>query len=734
MADYHPPPIGDGPQYFNNAHNLIIQNSTFGNITPNSALEQLGKHVMPGAEFDSSERDPPPRCHPGTRLSIVQRIRDWLQDINRPKNLLWLQGPAGVGKSAIIQTLAESESKSNGVSATLFFSALNGRNDPNRVFTTLAYQLAVQDPSYRAYVVELMLWDPRALDKAMNEQFRKLFIEPFTRRGIGGGSMPWLILLDGLDECRPPDTRSQSESKSERAQCEIIKLISTFVLEHPSVPLLWIISSRPESHLKAFFSRVDVHAAHWEEEVPIDSDEACQDVERYLRSEFENIRQQYPYHISSASPWPREEHFSTIARAALGHFVFAATVTKFIEDPDIGDPIAQLEQVLVIIDNPYMHVEGNPLTALDALYTSILQQINPTTLPLTKRLLAYYIYVYHNYTSLLTVACNILNIEQNRAYSALKKLYAVLDIPHPADVGERPLKFLHKSFVDYLRSRERSHNFLSSDGNMGEGLWLCSVRVLKQAVILHEPTPDISNISLCWCPLDKSAQVQLQWRVYATAACLFGDHISRIEEGVALDKIQSIDFSTIIGGHLILGMPSSIYSNFFLRFEHPHNPGYFTSHGLTRSINLGDVDVRYIRNDRLAHYTIYNLSLSGDYIRSHPVGSYFCHSDVLQAYRFDPEYVAELPDIDPRNPLSEVTGVSPPFSTLLDRLRLRQIQYPLAQATIIGASPSTSCVFFRCNYTSDGRFVDRDSVFSMLKSEPDGTKITEEIFVLPYFW
>ncbi|KAF9439570.1 hypothetical protein P691DRAFT_614621, partial [Macrolepiota fuliginosa MF-IS2] len=96
------------------------------------------------------------------------------------------------------------------------------------------------------------------------------------------------------------------------------------------VPLLWIISSRPESHLRAFFSRSDICASHREKEVPIDSNEACQDVERYLRSEFENIRQQYPYHISSTSPWPREGHFSMIARSALGHFVFASTVTKFI--------------------------------------------------------------------------------------------------------------------------------------------------------------------------------------------------------------------------------------------------------------------------------------------------------------------------------------------------------------------------------------------------------------------
>ncbi|KAF9440950.1 hypothetical protein P691DRAFT_766976 [Macrolepiota fuliginosa MF-IS2] len=651
-AHIEPRIVRDGPQYFNNAHNLIIQNSTFGDMAPNSVLEWLGKHVIPGAEFDSAERDPPPRCHPGTRLSIVQRIRVWLQDTDRLKNLLWLQGPAGVGKSAITQTLAESEPKSNGVVATLFFSALNGRNDPNRVFTTLAYQLAVQDPSYRAYVLELMSRDPRSLDKAMSEQFRKLFIEPFTQRGIGGGSTPWLIMLDGLDECRPPDARSQADSKSEHTQCEIIKLISAFVMEYPSIPLLWIISSRPESHLRAFFSRTNIQAAHWEEEVPIDSNEACRDVERYLRREFENIRQQYPYHISSASPWPCEEHFSAIAHAALGHFVFAATVTKFIEDPDIGDPIAQLDQILIIIDPRNMHnVEGNPLAALDALYTSILQQVNSATLPLTKRLLGYYVSkVYHDstYRSLLAVACNILNIEQNRAYSALRKLSAVLHIPHPTDAEEQTPKFLHKSFVDYLQDGNRSHNFLLSQADIYLGPWLCSIRVLEQVAVPHEPTPDISNISLCWCPLEKSAQVQLRWRVYAAAAHLFGylTHFAgHTERGIVLDKIQSTDFSTIIGKQLILGMDSYVYINFFSDLT------YTAYNGLSRSINLGDVDINCIRNDRLAYYSVrHSLARDESPIFYQDPGA----RDILQNYRFVPEYRHEVPNIDLQNPFGQV--------------------------------------------------------------------------------
>ncbi|KAF9449810.1 hypothetical protein P691DRAFT_774397 [Macrolepiota fuliginosa MF-IS2] len=623
MADCQSYPVRGGPQYFSNAHNFIIQNLTFENITPDmlsSALKWLGKRVM----------------------------------------------PAGVGKSAIIQSLAESESKSSGVIATLFFSTINARNDPNRVFTTLAYQLAIKDPSYRAYVVELMSQDPQSLDKATSEQFRKLFIEPFAQRGIGGDSAPWLILLDGLDECIPPDAGPQAVSSLECAQCEIIKLISTFVVEHPSILVLWIISSHPESHLRAFFSCPNVGASHWEEEIPIDSDEACQDMERYLRREFENIHQQYPYHVSSASPWPLKEHISMITRSALGHFIFAATIMKFIEDPDIGNPITQLGQILTIIDHPGVRIE-NPLAALYALYMRILQQINPTILPLTKCLLGYYLWAYNwrpgAHSSLLIVACNILNLKQDRAYSALRKLHTVLRIPHPADADEKRLKFLHKSFVDYLRG---SHQFSIGAADIMVGPWLCGIRVLGEAVVPYKPTSDISNISLCWCPLEKSVQVQLQWWVYATAAHLFGWLVDYAKEELVLDNLQSIDFSKIIGGYLILGMRSSIYFNFFE--SSISNITLFDSNGLARSINLRDVDTKRIRNDKLAYYGICYIAMSGNTIY-YPAGCPIFFQDpdvkdVLQDYRFTP-HVNELLHLDLPNPIGQPC---PPLSALLDRL------------------------------------------------------------------
>ncbi|KAF9440387.1 hypothetical protein P691DRAFT_620084, partial [Macrolepiota fuliginosa MF-IS2] len=72
-----------------------------------TVMKELEEYTIRGTEFDSSERDPPPRCHPGTRLKIVKQIQEFFDDYRNGKRLLWIVGPAGVGKSAIMQTLAE---------------------------------------------------------------------------------------------------------------------------------------------------------------------------------------------------------------------------------------------------------------------------------------------------------------------------------------------------------------------------------------------------------------------------------------------------------------------------------------------------------------------------------------------------------------------------------------------------------------------------------------------------
>jgi len=76
----------------------------------NSGLHFLGENAAIGAIYNSLERQQldAPKCHPKTRVAVIDRIIDWLNgDIDYDALLLWLYGAAGAGKSAIAHSLAE---------------------------------------------------------------------------------------------------------------------------------------------------------------------------------------------------------------------------------------------------------------------------------------------------------------------------------------------------------------------------------------------------------------------------------------------------------------------------------------------------------------------------------------------------------------------------------------------------------------------------------------------------
>ncbi|KIO26476.1 hypothetical protein M407DRAFT_58496, partial [Tulasnella calospora MUT 4182] len=45
-------------------------------------------------------------CLPGTRAQILERIDDWIRDLETLDRVLWIRGMAGRGKSTIASTVA----------------------------------------------------------------------------------------------------------------------------------------------------------------------------------------------------------------------------------------------------------------------------------------------------------------------------------------------------------------------------------------------------------------------------------------------------------------------------------------------------------------------------------------------------------------------------------------------------------------------------------------------------
>ena len=62
-----------------------------------------------GAFLKSAERYPAPHCHPNTRVAAKKAVKNWIgrRGFGSEKSIMWINGPPGVGKSAILQTVCE---------------------------------------------------------------------------------------------------------------------------------------------------------------------------------------------------------------------------------------------------------------------------------------------------------------------------------------------------------------------------------------------------------------------------------------------------------------------------------------------------------------------------------------------------------------------------------------------------------------------------------------------------
>ena len=124
-----------------------------------------------------------------------------------------MYGPAGAGKSAIEQTIAEWCSRMNLLAASFFFArSVNGRNNKTFLITTIVDQLIVSIPEIREHVGIALYNNPSLLTRSLETQMNALVVKPLEAAASSCGvdfmnSRPKIIVLDGLDECGDPESQ-----------------------------------------------------------------------------------------------------------------------------------------------------------------------------------------------------------------------------------------------------------------------------------------------------------------------------------------------------------------------------------------------------------------------------------------------------------------------------------------------------------------------------------------------
>ena len=219
-------------------------------------INQLGRASAPTAIHNSAERVDAQKCHPNTCVVELDRIMRWiLYQENSEALIMWLFGASGSGKSVIAQTLAERCHTLGILLGSFFFSRSDpSRNHPGSLFATIAYQVVINFPDSRDIITRVPEQDPLVLTQSFEAQLTSLIIEPLKQLYLAGrctgSSDPYLIIIDGLDECANP-----------QVQVSILSSISK-ALQQCTFPLKFLISSRPELHLTAEFNSANPILTH----------------------------------------------------------------------------------------------------------------------------------------------------------------------------------------------------------------------------------------------------------------------------------------------------------------------------------------------------------------------------------------------------------------------------------------------------------------------------------------
>ncbi|KAJ2929545.1 hypothetical protein H1R20_g7547, partial [Candolleomyces eurysporus] len=178
---------------FNKARNVQIDNSNFTNHVTNvtnvnpsaDPLSKLEARIAAGAIHDSAERCDAPKCYPETRVAVQDNLYCWIVDgdgeLEQPKKIKWVTGPAGTGKSAVMGSLADRCAEDGLLGATFFFaswSASIGRRRKTAFITTIAHQLAQHREDLKNAISAAMEKNPDVLEKNLHVQMETLVLAP----------------------------------------------------------------------------------------------------------------------------------------------------------------------------------------------------------------------------------------------------------------------------------------------------------------------------------------------------------------------------------------------------------------------------------------------------------------------------------------------------------------------------------------------------------------------------
>ncbi|KAF9261563.1 hypothetical protein L218DRAFT_817381, partial [Marasmius fiardii PR-910] len=233
--------------------------------------------------------------------------------------------------------------------------------------------------------------------------------------------LPHLVIIDGVDECIHVGSQK--------------RLLSMIQASTPTVPLDFLVFSRPEPHIS--------HIFHHESFIPAPSclalgdftESVWEDIKEYLHHQFAHIREVHRhslFHLQDS--WPGNSVIAELLDRATGQFIYATTLD-------------------VILQAKRMANSSSPYPDLDLLYSQILQFCLNEDRKL-QQILRLIVSPFGHYTTSSEVGYtsvwaleHLLALSEGEVSALLSGLHSILDIP---TIQTENVTVLHASFSEFL--------------------------------------------------------------------------------------------------------------------------------------------------------------------------------------------------------------------------------------------------------------------------------------------
>jgi hypothetical protein len=376
--------------------------------------------------------------------------------------IFWLHGMAGEGKSVITASVAKwMEDSQQCLGASFCFSRkFPDRNCPDLLITTIAYQISKRFPLVGLYIDEVLRQDPDITTRTVHDQFTALLLKPLASTAWAFRSLdPFVLVLDGLDECGSESTRSSIRSIFRRLH-ELPAFVKVFV------------SSRTERDLQGLFDSMHPQVERYDlGETPraiVDGD-----IKEFIdarMSAIVNVRENM-----CGIQWPDDSICSALVRQSSSVFLWASRAMNFIE---FGDTL----RINTLLNGvPGSSEDDDQFRGLEDVYIDVLEAAYPRTASTASlkqfRGIVGMIITLRQEAS--PDALGILHISKSRGViEVISKLRPIMTISGSNHESPEMVRIIHPSFKGFLSStRCPSRFFIDSMATHANCVRKCLVRI-----------------------------------------------------------------------------------------------------------------------------------------------------------------------------------------------------------------------------------------------------------------